>query len=79
MPDQFTLAGTEAKRLLAILSAVKPLPVQQPSGVVDGHFVSNHWLVSSVSWTLHNLWRQASILIERQVLEEGLRFVQKHI
>lgn len=77
MPDGFTFADTEAKRLLAILSRVKLLPVQQPSSVMDTHFVSNHWLVSSMSWTLHDLWRQASILIECQVLQYALRFVQK--
>lgn len=78
MPDQFTLAGSEATRLIAILSRVNLLPVQQPSGVMDGHFVSNQWLLSGVSWTLHNLWRQASILIECQVLQEALKFAQKH-
>lgn len=52
---QFTLVDTEAKRFLAIVSAVKLLPVQQPPSVMDSHFVPDHWSVSSVSWTLHNL------------------------
>lgn len=78
MSDQLTLADTEGKRLLAILGTVEPFTIQQPSGVMDSHLVSNHWLISSLSWTLHNLWRQASTLIERQVLEEVLTFAHNN-
>lgn len=41
--ERFTFADVEAKRRLAILGGIKLLHVQQPPGVMDGHFVSDHW------------------------------------
>lgn len=53
-----TLAHVEAKRFLAISTAVKLLPVQQPPCVVDSNFVSDHRPVSIKPRTLHNLHTQ---------------------
>lgn len=56
-----TSAHIEAKRFFAVSTAVKFLPSEQFSSVVDGDFVPNHWSVPIESVAVYYLRREKQL------------------